>query len=560
LQEVEWFAARRPQIAHATTAAERRRLVSDLMDSGDGLAADYEVAKEAAETAARIVRENEQYPLLSRGDVNIYALFVERAARLVNARGIVSLLVPSGIASDKHYAEFFQLRIESQTLMLFLDFFNKKYDGSLFFPDVYYRFKFSVFAFGGPGLSFPAVSYGCFLRDLKELESATRVFQLSAAEIRTVNPNTRTAPIFRTARDAEITTALYRKLSVLVDRQHEPFSNVWPVDYVGMFHMTNDSHLFHTRKELEAIGAYRVADNRLRKGPATYLPLYEGKMVQAFDHRAASVTVDPGRRHRPGQPQPATSDQHSDPAWQPEPQFWVVAAEVSWPKGLGWALALKDVTSTTNTRTVIASMVPVCAAGNTLPLIWPRLPAAPRPDADDAIVAEWRSQCLDAMVSYREWAPLLLANLNSLPLDYVARQKVQGQHLNWYIVEQLPVVSEIQFRDLIGQRSVGDMVRHEVARLTYVAHDMAPFARDQGYNGPPCPWDEGDRLRRRARLDALFFLLYGLDSSEVDYVLDQFPIVRRQEEAAFGRYRSRDLILGYLAAFRANDPDAVIAA
>jgi hypothetical protein len=89
---------------------------------------------------------------------------------------------------------------------------------------------------------------------------------------------------------------------------------------------------------------------------------------------------------------------------------------------------------------------------------------------------------------------------------------------------------------------------------------MAPFARDQGYDGPPFPWDEEDRLRRRARLDALFFLLYGLDTNETEYVLDQFPIVRRQEEAAFGRFRSKDLILGYLAAFRANDPDAVIAA
>ena len=58
----------------------------------------------------------------------------------------------------------------------------------------------------------------------------------------------------------------------------------------------------------------------------------------------------------------------------------------------------------------------------------------------------------------------------------------------------------------------------------------------------------------------MFFLLYGLDPDAASYVLDQFPIVRRQEEEAFGRYRSKDLILGYLAAFRADDPDAVIAA
>jgi hypothetical protein len=283
-------------------------------------------------------------------------------------------------------------------------------------------------------------------------------------------------------------------------------------------------------------------------------------MVQAFDHRAANVAVDPNRMHRPGQPVPATSDQHFDPAWRPEPQFWVAATEVPWPNGLEWALALKDVTSTTNTRTVIASMIPMCAAGNTLPLIRPKLPPTPALDGNQAAAMEWRRKCLDAVAAYRDWAPLLLANLNSFALDYVARQKVQGQHLNWYIVEQFPIVPKPRFREKIGRRSIGELVREEVLALTYTAHDMAPFARDAGYNGPPFPWDEEDRLRRRARLDALFFLLYGLDTDAVSYVLDQFPIVRRQEEQAFGRYRSKDLILGYLAAFRANDPDAVIAA
>jgi hypothetical protein len=327
-----------------------------------------------------------------------------------------------------------------------------------------------------------------------------------------------------------------------------------------MFDMTNDSRLFKTRIDLEAAGFYQVVDNRLKKGSTTYLPLYEGKMVQAFDHRAANVTVDANRMHRPGQPVPATSDQHSDPAWRPEPQFWVTATEVPWPEGLEWALALKDVTSTTNTRTVIASMIPMCAAGNTLPLIQPKLPPAPGPDGNQAAAMEWRREYLDAIAGYRDWAPLLLANLNSFALDYLARQKVQGQHLNWYIVEQFPVVSEPRFRERIGRRSIGELVREEVLALTYTAHDMAPFARGQGYEGPPFRWDEKDRFRRRARLDALFFLLYGICPDAASYILDQFPIVRRQEEGTFGRYRSKDLILGYLAAFRANDPDAVIAA
>ena len=72
----------------------------------------------------------------------------------------------------------------------------------------------------------------------------------------------------------------------------------------------------------------------------------------------------------------------------------------------------------------------------------------------------------------------------------------------------------------------------------------------------PIPLGSEDRLRRRARLDALFFL-YGLNREEAEYVLGTFPIVREQEQAAYsGHFRTRDLVLNYMAALVAGDPDA----
>ena len=85
---------------------------------------------------------------------------------------------------------------------------------------------------------------------------------------------------------------------------------------------------------------------------------------------------------------------------------------------------------------------------------------------------------------------------------------------------------------------------------------MAPFARDLGYDGPPFPWDEEERRHLRARLDALYFHLYGLTREDAAYVLDTFPIVRREDEAAFGRYRSREMILAYMNALAAGDVEA----
>ena len=188
---------------------------------------------------------------------------------------------------------------------------------------------------------------------------------------------------------------------------------------------------------------------------------------------------------------------------------------------------------------MIASIVPRSGVGNTLPMLMP--------EADD-------------VESYRENACCWLACVNSFAFDFVARQKVQGQHLNWFVVEQLPVLPANANHRHFGDRTAADLVRHHVLRLTYTSHDMAPFARDLGHHGPPFPWDEDDRRHLRARLDALYFHLYGLDRDDASYILSTFPIIQRQDQAQFdGRYRTRDLILAYMNALTAGDTESQVA-
>ena len=154
----------------------------------------------------------------------------------------------------------------------------------------------------------------------------------------------------------------------------------------------------------------------------------------------------------------------------------------------------------------------------------------------------------------------MVATLNSLCLDFVARQKAQGTHMNWYIVEQLPVIAPEAYDRRFGDVTARELVCDHVLRLTYTAHDMEPFARDLGYIGPPFIWDTEERRHLRARLDALYFHLYGLSRDDAGYVLDTFPIVRRQDEAEFGRYRTRDLVLAYMNALAAGDTETVVSA
>ena len=132
-------------------------------------------------------------------------------------------------------------------------------------------------------------------------------------------------------------------------------------------------------------------------------------------------------------------------------------------------------------------------------------------------------------------------------------KRFRVQHLTWYIVEQLPVIAPEDYDRQFGEKTARDLVRDHVLRLTYTAHDMAPFARDLGYGGPPFIWNEEERRHLRARLDALYFHLYGISREDADYILSTFPIVRRQDEAAFNRYRTRDLIRAYMSALQAGD-------
>jgi hypothetical protein len=331
---------------------------------------------------------------------------------------------------------------------------------------------------------------------------------------------------------------------VLVDRSTGAEITTWPVKSATMFHMTNDSGLFHTRQELEEQeGAWPLGGNHFRSSAAgDWTPLYEGKMVQAFDHRAASVVVNPENQHRPAQPQPATFEQHKNPDWLPDPQFWIEAA-TSPVASLKYLLGFKDVTAPTNMRSMIAAVIPGTGVGNTLPVVL----------GDQA----------DSRLSAPDTA-MFAANMNAVAFDFVARQKIQGQHLNWYIVEQLPVVPPDRYEAVrFGKKTAAKIVREAVLELTYTAHDMAPFARDMGYVDkagkvkPPFVWDEDRRLKLRAKLDAIYFHLYGVtDRDDVRYIYSTFPIVEREEMAAYGRYRSCELCLAWMSALAAGDPDA----
>ncbi len=541
LEEVEWLDAREHPLARTRTAAERKRGIAQLRKEGDPVAEDFDATLKRAAELATHIRKCGEYPLMGRGDINIYSLFVERAARLVKPNGIIGLLTPSGVYSDRSAAAFFKSISSTGRLSGIYDFQNSRSvdpddDLQKWFPDVHPQFKFCAIVYGGAERRFAETRCGFFLDGTQDLEDDDRVFALTSEDFARINPNTGTAPILRSGRDAEIVKGVYALHPTLSDRSPGEGRRIWPVRYHTMFHMTNDSGLFRTKEQLEAEGAYRTAPDRYSRGEESWLPLYQGRTIHHFDHRANGVEFNPESLRNPYRSKPVTDLQHANPRFAPGVQYWVPAAEVEtdFPEELGWAIGFRNITNATNERTMIATVVPRAGYGNSLPLLLPdpEFPAA--------------------------GAACLVANFASIPFDFIVRCKLSGTNMNWFIVEQLPVIAPAGYDVRIGDTTARELVKDHALRLTYTSHDVAPFARGLGHEGPPFKWDIAERRQLRARLDALYFHLYGLGEDDASYVLDRFPILRRNEERARGLYAYKDLVLGHHRALTAGDHTATI--
>ena len=189
-----------------------------------------------------------------------------------------------------------------------------------------------------------------------------------------------------------------------------------------------------------------------------------------------------------------------------------------------WLMGWRDICRATDERTVIASVVPRAGVGHTMPLMLQNLDAA---------------HCA-----------VLLANLNSLTLDYIARQKVGGTHLTYSYLKQFPILPPDHYAE-----TDFDFIVPRVLELTYTSHDLLPWVEDLGYSGPPFGFDPDRRAGLRAELDAYYARLYGLSRDELRYILDPadcmgedypsetFRVLKNNELRQFGEYRTQRLVL-----------------
>lgn len=676
LQEEEFFATRSPLVASARNKHERGQRIEWLRDgvllhnlnpdleAAEGLSppnraemALYEsfiAARRGAEAASLFAHTGGRFPLTGIGDVNTYALFAETFLQGTSQVGRAGFIVQSGLGTDDSTKLFFGSVVNTRRLVSFFGFDNAKKVFPAVHPD-------TPFALVTIGLANGPTQLAHYALAVDHVHDTRRRFTLTAEEFALINPNTRTCPVFRSERDAELTKKLYRAAPVLIreavtdpeDALVEREVNPWGLRFQTMFHMSNDSGLFFDTPNDDS------ANPRL--------PLYEAKMIHQFDHRWATY-VDAPDKPDGVETADLSTEQKADPAFTVRPRYWVDQREVlariarvpprlakawlalhaasatadaadaaladlllslatwvaseqfmriagdpgmvdelpkpqllraitetdaqlksrfpallealrgdgitakkaltEYPKWaaqnallrladeelnqLGdtlrvsttpsalrelldlwmdqrsprWLMGWRDITNATNERTVIAAVMMRAGVGNNLPLMH-----------------------FDGRTNSSEQAALL-GNFLALTLDFVARHKVGGVHLNFFIYKQLPILPP----DRYTETDLAFIVPR-VLELTYTAHDLRAWAEDLGYRGEPFPWDPDRRAQLRAELDARYARLYGLNREELRYILDPadvmgadypsetFRVLKEGENRAYGEYRTRRLVL-----------------
>jgi hypothetical protein len=518
LQEQEFFAALSPEIASAPNKAAREKLIKALAVAPGGsaeraLSDAFTLAKREAEATGEFVRvdgeDGGRFALTGRGDVNTYALFAELFANLARQRA--GVIVPTGIATDATTAPFFAHLVEKQRLARMVDFENS----TPIFPSVHRSFKFALVTLGRDA---EEAHFAFFLTAPAQLAEPERNFTLSPSDIAAINPNTKTAPVFRSRADAELTARIYRKVPVLIDESRGAKGNSWGAFYLRLIHYGDHSEELYT-EERAANEGFELNENAWQKDQETLLPIYESKFVNLLDHR-----------HATSDSSGATSDidKKAYPNKELFPRYWVtkrffddLMAKYKYRRG--WLLAYRDIARSNDVRTLIATAIPRGPASVNLPTLG---------------------------FSDENPGHALLANMAALPLDFVARQSISGAHMTFGVLKQLPILppnfyTEPRFA----------FITPKVLELTYTSHSLAPFARDLGHDGSPFAWDEDRRADLRADLDAFYARAYGLTRDELRYILDPadvkgpdypsetFRVLKEKEIRHHGEYRTRRLVL-----------------
>jgi hypothetical protein len=444
--------------------------------------------------------ESEAYQVQGNRFMNLSALFIERAQAIADDEGVISMLIPDGIYSDSKHTMLRDHLISNTEIKYAIGFENHG-----IFSDFHRQFGFGLLQFQNTGETnaFKTIFHETSL-DILDSPSDS-LLEISPETVRDYSPNRLNFPRVETENDLQSLRTIIQHRSLADDQG-------WDIEtFRGLNQAREAEYLF----EDEEYGSY---------------PIYGGRNIYQFVHDPTFFDLD-GPSYRgiseDGDEPSAKARVRERELHELDRRFADVivdSQEVAFEDGSTlepnevpmpfdeYRIAYRDVASSKNERTVIASVLPpgvVCL--NTLHTIHPY---------------DWRRQGQQIAsipndlfnLSYEpEELFCLLGLLNSIPFDYLMRTKV-GTHLSDYLMK------ESQVPCLTGDTSWFDLIWENAAQLNCYGDSFASMR--EALNVNPIH-DEPERRIAQASIDAAAFRAYGFEDTDVVWsVIDSFPIVR----------------------------------
>ena len=279
VEDVKWFENRYPEVANAKTGAIRARMIKAMSEgrmseeflnmppSADRSAAEknlynqYQSALHRAGTASNFCHLEEdqggRFPLTGCGDTNLFAYFAELALMLKSSQGSVGMVLPAGIITDNATQAFSRYIFEGHVRSIF-HFSNV---GGLF--PIHRSYTFLLMTL------FDSEEFDCvfYAKTVEQLENPSLHVKFKKGDFDLFNPNTHTCVLARSQQDVDLCKKIYEEAPFLMKESddHADDINPWELRFMSMFHMGNDSNLFHSEKDSENL-----------------VPLFEGKLIPKF--------------------------------------------------------------------------------------------------------------------------------------------------------------------------------------------------------------------------------------------------------------------------------------
>lgn len=385
-EERAFFRPLRAEISEISQKNKRAEKIAELDVEWPELLNYYELVQSDYVSLKKSIPKHPFLKMSLVGELNTYALFAELASRLIAKDGFSAIIVKSALVTSTCYSSCFRHFVTNGLLSDVFLYDNRE----KIFP-IDSREKFCVLFFKKSKECNLKVYYGLTKPD--EILKA-KPLHVDYQELELINPETGLLPNITDAREFSFLLRAYRSLPV--------FSTEFPNCHFG--------RLVHLTAHASYISTESTENN---------VPIYEGKFIWQYDNRFSTFAgmTESERYQAKASAKRQLGDGFLMQKSIPESRYFVTRefwetflTRYDQPYSLCW----RSLTSPTNQRTMIASIIPSMPTCQSIQLLQ-------SPSPKDLL--------------------LMLALFNSKVFDHFVRLKMAGIDLTQSIIRQIPVPS-----------------------------------------------------------------------------------------------------------------------